>query len=234
MTIMARPASGEEHLELARNAVRIAKTADELRSAQALLLPLESGLSLEQTAIAIGRSKGKTCTLRTNYCKRATGRMAAPVAKRNLRNRANRSLEEEKVLLQEVFDSAGVGGVLVVAPFADKLRQKMGVPLSLAAIYRMLARHGWRKIAPDTTHPKGDLLVREDWKKTPRGAGSSDSRVCCASPHAADVSRRSTIWPHQRLPSRMGASSSASASQGYAYLRVHLRLCDSLSAGRKV
>ncbi|MBA3756132.1 MAG: hypothetical protein H0X02_07905 [Nitrosomonas sp.] len=31
----------------------------------------------------------------------------------------------------------------------------------------------------------------------------------------------------------MGASSSASASQGYAYLRVHLRLCDSLSAGGK-
>ncbi|WP_394808595.1 hypothetical protein [Nitrosomonas sp.] len=57
---MARPASGEEHLELARNAVRIAKTADELRSAQALLLPLELGLNLEQTAIAIGRSKGKT------------------------------------------------------------------------------------------------------------------------------------------------------------------------------
>ena len=68
---MARPASGEEHLELARNAVRIAKTADELRSTQALLLPLESGLSLEQTASAIGRSKGKTCTLSTNYCKRA-------------------------------------------------------------------------------------------------------------------------------------------------------------------
>jgi len=169
MTIMARPASGEEHLELARNAVRIAKTADELRSAQALLLPLELGLNLEQTAIAIGRSKGKTCTLRTNYCKRATGRMAAPVAKRDLRNRANLSLEEEKVMLQEVFDSAGVGGVLVVPPFADQLRQKMGVPLSLSAIYRMLARHGWRKIAPDTTHPKGDLLVREDWKKNSPG-----------------------------------------------------------------
>lgn len=121
---MPRLASGEEHLELARNAVRIAKTADELRSAQALLLSLELGLSLEQTAIAIGRSKGKTCTLRTNYCKRATGRMAASVAKRNLRNRANRSLEEEKALLQEVFDGAGAGGVLVVPPFADKLRQK--------------------------------------------------------------------------------------------------------------
>ncbi|WP_090580489.1 winged helix-turn-helix domain-containing protein [Nitrosomonas sp. Nm58] len=87
----------------------------------------------------------------------------------NLRNRANRSLEEERVLLQEVFDNTGVGGVLVVPSFADRLRQKMGVPLSLSAIYRMLARHGWRKIAPDATHPKGDLLVREDWKKNSPG-----------------------------------------------------------------
>ncbi|MBK6959153.1 MAG: winged helix-turn-helix domain-containing protein, partial [Nitrosomonas sp.] len=36
---------------------------------------------------------------------------------------------------------------MVVPPFADQLRQKIGVPLSLSAIYRMLARHGWRKIA---------------------------------------------------------------------------------------
>ena len=84
--------------------------------------------------------------------------MAAPVAKRNLRNRANRSLEEEKVLLQEVFDSAGVGGVLVIPPFADKLRQKMGVPLSLSAIYRMLRAMVGVRLRPDTTHPKGDLL----------------------------------------------------------------------------
>lgn len=165
MAIMARPASGEEHLESARTAVRAARTADELRSAQAVLLPLELGLSLEQTAVAIGRSKGKTCTLRTNYCKRAAGTMTAPVAKRDLRNRANRTLEEEQRLLQEVFDSASVGGVLVVPPFADTVRRKMGVPLSLSAIYRMLARHGWRKIAPDTTHPQGDPLAREDWKK---------------------------------------------------------------------
>lgn len=54
---MARPASGEEHLELARNAVRIAKTVDELRSAQALLLPLELGLSLEQTAMNLQQQR---------------------------------------------------------------------------------------------------------------------------------------------------------------------------------
>jgi hypothetical protein len=29
----------------------------------------------------------------------------------------------------------------------------------------MLARHGWRKVAPDTRHPKSAPLVQEEWKK---------------------------------------------------------------------
>jgi Winged helix-turn helix len=35
----------------------------------------------------------------------------------------------------------------------------------LSSVYRMLARHGWRKLAPDTRHPDGDPQAREDWKK---------------------------------------------------------------------
>ena len=30
---------------------------------------------------------------------------------------------------------------------------------------RLLARHGWRKVAPDTRHPKSDPLAQEQWKK---------------------------------------------------------------------
>ena len=44
-------------------------TAAELRAAQAVVLPLELGLSLAQTAKAIGRSVGATCT-----CAPATAR----------------------------------------------------------------------------------------------------------------------------------------------------------------
>ncbi|WP_200899684.1 MULTISPECIES: hypothetical protein [Nitrosomonas] len=29
----------------------------------------------------------------------------------------------------------------------------------------MLARHGWRKLVPDTAHPQGNTALREDWKK---------------------------------------------------------------------
>jgi hypothetical protein len=34
----------------------------------------------------------------------------------------------------------------------------------------MLARNGWRKLAPDTAHPQGDASAREDWKKNSRGS----------------------------------------------------------------
>jgi hypothetical protein len=69
--------------------VRTAKTADELRTAQAVVLPLELGLSLAQTAQAIGRSVGATCTLRTRSCKVARREREAPRPKRALRNRAH-------------------------------------------------------------------------------------------------------------------------------------------------
>ena len=46
---MARPATGGEHIDEARQAMATAKTADELRAAQAVLLPLELGLSLADT-----------------------------------------------------------------------------------------------------------------------------------------------------------------------------------------
>ena len=86
---MARTASGVEHTEAARKLLKSARTADDLRLAQSVLLPLELGLSIEQTAIAIGRSSGATCTMRTRFGKVAAGEMLAPRSKRELRNRAN-------------------------------------------------------------------------------------------------------------------------------------------------
>jgi hypothetical protein len=60
---MVRTASGLEHIEAARKLLKAARSADELRLAQSILLPLELGLSIAQTALAIGRSSGATCTV---------------------------------------------------------------------------------------------------------------------------------------------------------------------------
>jgi hypothetical protein len=82
--MMARKAGGADQVASARELLRTAKTADELRTAQAVLLPLELGLSLELTAKAIGRSVGATCNLRTRYCKVARHEREAPRPKREL------------------------------------------------------------------------------------------------------------------------------------------------------
>ena len=75
---MARKAGGADQLAAAKELLRAAKSAEELRAAQALVLPLELGLSLEQTAKAIGRPVGTTCNLRMCYCRVARCEREAP------------------------------------------------------------------------------------------------------------------------------------------------------------
>jgi dienelactone hydrolase len=156
---------GAVHLEAARELLRSAKTAEQLRLAQAVLLPLELGLSMQQTAAAIGRSVGATCTMRTRFMAVREGRKSAPRSKRELRNRASATLQVEARILDEVLADASQGGVLVVPQFKPAIEKRLGKTLALSSLYRMLARHGWRKLAPDTQHPQGDPQAREDWKK---------------------------------------------------------------------
>lgn len=83
----------------------------------------------------------------------------------------------------------------MVARLRAALAQKLGRKVAASVVYRMLARHGWRKVAPDTRHPKSDPKVQEEWKKTLRDTGSPIERRCrqgatCPS----DVSRRSTLF----------------------------------------
>jgi hypothetical protein len=73
---MARRAAGVEFVELAKTRIQQAKTIHELRMAQAVFLPLEFGLSIEQTAEALGVSRGWACQLRGRFAKIEPGEMA--------------------------------------------------------------------------------------------------------------------------------------------------------------
>lgn len=167
---MARKASGIDQLVSARELLRTAKTAAELRAAQAVLLPLELEMSIEETAKAIGRSIRWTCSMRTRYGRVARGEENAPRMKRDLRNRAIATLEQEAQILDEVLAEGAQGGVVVVPPLKEKIEKRLGKRVALSTIYRMLARHGWRKLAPDTAHPQGNAALREDWKKNSKSS----------------------------------------------------------------
>jgi hypothetical protein len=35
----------------------------------------------------------------------------------------------------------------------------------MSTTYRLLARHGWRKVQPDTKHPKSEPALQDEFKK---------------------------------------------------------------------
>src|SRR3982751_4585265 len=108
---MARPATGREFVEAAKERIASAKTVDALRAAQALLLPLEFGLSLEQTAVIIGLSKSRTGKLRTRFQRIECG-VEQVKSKKGLRNHARMTLDEEAQFLVPFIAEAQGTGVL--------------------------------------------------------------------------------------------------------------------------
>ena len=77
---MARPFTGQGSLGAARKARDEARTVDELRIALAVLLPLEAGLNLAQTALVLGRSRHAMCALRTDFCARVPKNPSCAIA----------------------------------------------------------------------------------------------------------------------------------------------------------
>jgi len=161
---MGRKPGGREVLDKAKEMLSKAKTVEELRQAQAVYLPIEFGFSMEQTAKAIGVSKGWACQLRRRFIQ-SGGKCTVSKSSRGGRRRENMTIEEEKEFLAPFFEKASKGGILVVAEIKEALDKRLGRRTALASTYNLLHRHGWRKLAPDKRHPKTDVKAQEQWKK---------------------------------------------------------------------
>jgi transposase len=173
--VMSRPASGDDRILMsAREAIASAQTVEQLRQAQAVVLPLDYAMSLADTAQVIGVSPGWVCQLRRRFIHgRKVGAPDAPTA--GGRKRQNMSLEDEREFLAPFLASAAVGGVLVVGEIKAALDKRLGREVALASAYNLLHRHNWRKLAPDKRHPQSDPLAQEEWKKnSPKRSPKSD------------------------------------------------------------
>lgn len=161
---MSRPPRGQEVIDSALQAIASATTIEQLRQAQAVVLPLHYGMSLEQTAQAIGLSKGWACRLRNQFI---AGGVVGDKGKsvRGGRRRENFTPAREAELLKPFLESASIGGILVVGQIKPQLEAALGRKMALSSVYTLLHRHNWRKLAPDKRHPRSDPVAQEDWKK---------------------------------------------------------------------
>ncbi len=180
---MARPVTGDEQaIEHALQVISQATTVEQLRQAQAVVLPLVYGLSLEQTAQVTGVSLGWVCQLRRRFIAGdVAGTPEMPCA--GGRRRQNMTVEQEAQFLASFIDKAQAGGVLVVGEIKAALEERLAREVAKSSVYNLLHRHNWRKLVPDKRHPKSDPAAQQAWKKnSPKRSKASLQTGPAASP----------------------------------------------------
>lgn len=75
------------------------------------------------------------------------------------------SVQEEKEFLAPFFAQAESGEIATVAQIQHAFEARVGHKVDDSTIYRLLARHGWRKLMPRPRHPQADLQAQAQFKK---------------------------------------------------------------------
>jgi transposase len=85
--------------------------------------------------------------------------------KRGGRYHALMSEEEEVAFLSQFVEDGGKGLILTANDIKEELEKHLGRNVHIATVYRILHRHGWRKVVPRPQHPKRDKEAAEAFKK---------------------------------------------------------------------
>lgn len=138
-----------------------ATTAMELSKALSVLLVADAGLNATKTAEVLGISERTIFRNRSDIRHQGKGKENTWGGRRHYRM----TIEEEEDFLRTWVAKASEGGVLSVPPVHAALVERLGRSIPISTTYRLLARHGWRKVQPDTKHPKSKPEVQEEFKK---------------------------------------------------------------------
>lgn len=179
---MARPAKfTDEMVNMSQRIIKEADTARQLRTGLSILIPRVYGVSNGDTAKVLGIGTATVVRMQKQIRDQVAGK---PVAKGSWggRRRQHLTFQQETEFLEAWIEKAEKGGVLVVPPIHVALEARLGRPVAASTVYRMLARHGWRKVEPDTCHPKRDVEAQEEFKKNSpkcwRNLQSKTSQIC--------------------------------------------------------
>jgi transposase len=159
----------------------IVRLADRLKRAgshseyqriQCVLIRATLGSSAAQIAELLGWSTATVHVLHSRWAKE--GDAIFDLRARGGRHHQHLSPEQEQRLLAPFVERAEAGGMLTVAEIQQAYREQLGKEVAPSTVYRLLDRHGWRKVVPRPRHPKADVAAQAAFKKTaphgtPRG-----------------------------------------------------------------
>ncbi len=155
----------EGAVERLRAALEQAHSKTDFRRVQCLWLRASLGLNAQQVATAVGWHPSSVRRLQSRYLRQGDAILKGPG--RGGRRHENLTLGAEQRLLEGFVGPAQQGGMLEVSPVKRAYERAVGHAVPKSTVYRMLARHGWRKLAPRPRHRKADRARQQAFKKTP-------------------------------------------------------------------
>ena len=94
------------------------------------------------------------------------GEAAVETSGKGGRRRQYLTLEEEKEFLAPFFKQAQAGLIATTAEIWHAFEKRVGHHVDDSTSYRLLNRHGWRKLLPRPRHPQADPQAQDQFKKT--------------------------------------------------------------------
>lgn len=157
-------ASNRGTIERLAERLKKAKGRPEFQRIQCVLIRVTLGSSAAEIAQLLGWSTATVHVIHSRWVKE--GDAIFELKGRGGRRHQHLSHEQEAQVLAPYLDAARAGGVLRVAQIQGEYEKRVGRAVAPSTIYRMLDRHGWRKVAPRPRHPKADVAAQAAFKKT--------------------------------------------------------------------
>ena len=142
------------------------KTKSEFQKAQTVWLRASLGMTSLDISKAVGISDGRVRVIISTYFKR--GETSLINLPRGGRKREHMTLEEENEFINNYIEKSKAGEIIIVNEIKNEYENKIGKTTPKSTIYRILARHGWRKISPRPNHPNANAEAQENFKKNLR------------------------------------------------------------------
>ena len=149
------------------------KTIAEFQRIQCVLLRATLDCSASEIAQVLGWATVTVHIAHSRWAKE--GEAFFEIKGKGGRRYQNLTEEEEAEVLAPFLGQATAGNVLKVADIQTAYEAQAGKAVPNSTIYRLLKRHGWRKVTPRPRHPKADVTARGAFKKTSAGSSAGKS-----------------------------------------------------------
>jgi transposase len=164
--IMGDLTRAANHLTIEQVKEKMKETKDprQLQRWQIIYTALIQPRKAEEIAKSVGVSKSLVQKMIPRYNRE--GMHAIEIKKSGGRYHDYMSIEEEKKFLAPFWERAERGELTTTREIQQAYEEQIGKSVDPTTIYRLLDRHNWRKVMPSSVHPKADIAVQDEFKKS--------------------------------------------------------------------